>query len=970
MPELEEEGQFLPKHHATWSKESKLGKPRKNKFLPRLIIGLFCITFSYIFGYHLFWTSASNPGNPPIRVPFNFKHILSRCDEIQTIPGPPKDFEHRTQSDRFVNGTQPVLIRNATLWTGRNSGKDVIFNGAILLDKGLIKWIGEDIRANEVTKKFAGLDIVIIDAEGSWVTPGIVDAHNHAGVGPLPQLSGAQDTNSLHGITQPFLRSLDGIHTHDESYALMIAGGVTSVNILPGSANAIGGQAFPIKLRPTKERSTSAMLVEQFDSPQSSGWRQMKHACGENPSGAYSGTRMDTIWAFREIYDEAKQLVEQQDKVCTAAKSGNWNEAQTFPENLRLEALTDVLRGKVKVHTHCYEAVDLDAFVRLSNEFKFAVAAFHHASEAYLVPDLLKKAYGTPPAVALFATFSRYKREAYRGSEFAARILHDDGLRVIMKSDHSFPINARYLLHEAQQVFYFGLPSEAALQSVTTTPADVLGLGHRIGYINEGYDADVVIWDSHPLALGATPKQVYIDGIAQLPIGTNVIKKPDVYNEIPRTPNFDREAADAVKYEGLPPLIPSKQVKNLIFKNVKNVWLHDHHDGVNTSQFGIKHVPTPMTAALNGGTDVVIRNGEIVHVDSLLDLTNGDFMDYDIFDLEGGSLAPSLTTFGSPLGLTDIILEDSTGDGTVLDPLTDNIPSILREDATIIRAVDGLQFGSRDALLAYRSGVSTGIVAPSSNGVFLGLGTAFSTGMSNKVEHGAVLQHVTAVHVAIARGTKTSVSSQITALRRAILGTGQQQGDGDEKEIFRRVRMGEIPLVVNADSADVIATIISLKDEVETDGGGQLKLTISGAAEAHLLANELGQANIGVIFTPLRVTPLSWDQRRALAGPPLTNDNALGVLRAAGVTVALGSMTMWPWTARNHRFEIAWAAIMNPDITKAEALALGSINVEKLLGVNRPNHLRDMVAYHGDIFDLSAKAVGVISPVRGLVELF
>jgi imidazolonepropionase-like amidohydrolase len=142
---------------------------------------------------------------------------------------------------------------------------------------------------------------------------------------------------------------------------------------------------------------------------------------------------MDTFWAFRKAYDRARQIKEKQDAYCEQAFSGRWSGLGEFPEDLQWEALVDVLRGRVKVQTHCYEAVDLDDLIRLSNEFNFSIAAVHHAHEAYLVPDVLKRAYGSPPAAAIFATHARYKREAYRGSEFAPRILAENGIKVVLK---------------------------------------------------------------------------------------------------------------------------------------------------------------------------------------------------------------------------------------------------------------------------------------------------------------------------------------------------------------------------------------------------------------------------------------------------------------------------------------------------------------------------------------------------------
>lgn len=132
-------------------------------------------------------------------------------------------------------------------------------------------------------------------------------------------------------------------------------------------------------------------------------------------------------------------------------------------------------------------------------------------------------------------------------------------------------LNSRYLLHEAQQAHYFGLAPHLALASVTSTPATAGGLAHRIGLLQEGADADVVMWDSHPLALGATPVQVFIDGIAQLD-KPFVVAKPLAFREVPQTPNFDKEARKAVEFEGLPPLTPQSKVRSVVFINVKELW--------------------------------------------------------------------------------------------------------------------------------------------------------------------------------------------------------------------------------------------------------------------------------------------------------------------------------------------------------------------------------------------------------------
>ncbi|KAF7334289.1 Carbohydrate esterase family 9 protein [Mycena sanguinolenta] len=885
-------------------------------------------------------------------LPINAQAIVAQCRALYLTPGPPDDFQSRMHSDRFVKGTKPTLIRNATIWTGLDDGNEVI-QGDIFLDKGLVKKVGTfDLRS------YRGVEV--LDAAGAWVSPGIVDMHSHLGVDSAPELNGASDTNSLKGLALPWLRSLDGLNTHDEAYRLSISGGVTTANVLPGSADAIGGQAFVIKLRPTAERSSSAMLLEppfslngtHVDAFQRPRWRQMKHACGENPSSVYAGTRMDTQWAFRQAYNTARIIKEKQDAYCSKALAGQWTGLGDFPEDLQWEALVDVLRGRVKVHNHCYEDVDIDGMVRLTNEFKFSIAAFHHAHEAYMVPDLIKKAYGHPPAVAMFATSARYKREAYRGSEFAPRILADNGLDV---SDHPV-LNSRHLIYEAQQAHYFGLPANLALASVTSTPARVMGQDHRIGRIIEGFDADIIVWDSHPLALGAAPKQVFIDGIAQLEKPYTSVK-PKSAQHAPTTPNFDKEIAEAIKYEGLPPLEPEKAKSDVVvFRNVGSIFLKNPATRLVDEVF--------MSASADGV--VVVEKGQIVcsgtQTACLTALSRSEALH---LNLEGGSIFPGLISYGSPLGLTHIASEPSTGDGSVFDPLRSQVPPII--DGTAIKAADGLLFGTRDALLGYRSGVTSAITSPD-GGFLMGLSSVFSTVAANKLADGAVIQELAALHVAVSLSSRVSVSTQIATLRGLLLGEGKD----DISRRFGDVVAGKIPLVVHADSADVIASLLLLKKEVEAAAGTPIRLTLAGATEAHLLAKEIGQAGVGVIVHQ-RPFPTTWEERRILPGPPLTQTSAIAALVAHNVTVGISIEE--PWSARNTRFDLAWVMHhirstagleSNGALGRAEVLALASSNLETLLGVEESN--TDLVATRGGV-DFDGKVVAIISPLSESVNL-
>ncbi|KAG9112790.1 hypothetical protein FRC07_007874, partial [Ceratobasidium sp. 392] len=605
---------------------------------------------AFVTTYSLLWATSLTSGGHNHIIPQNAKNILGRCARAEATPNRHSSDQRRV-SDRFEPGTKPVLILNATVWTGvkEHDGHVRVVNGDVLIDGGVIRGLYADGVGSKAAAKdeYGSLNAIEIrDANGAWVTPAIFDMHSHVGGSSLPALRGAEDDNSFKSTIMPFLRSFDGLNTHDEAYDLFRAGGVATSLILPGSADNIGGQAVVIKLgKDARRKGPSAMVLEppedlfitqnrtgpvRNDEPR---WRHIKHACGENPSGVYSQTRMDSIWRFRQAYDKARQILHEQNEYCASAEAGRWNELQgkDFPENLEYEALVDVLRGKVKVHIHCYETVDIDGLVRLSNEFKFPIAAFHHAHESYLVPGLIKKAWGKTPALALFSTFARYKREAYRGSEFAAKILDDNDLKVVMKSDGPPALNARYLMYEAALAHYYGLPADIAIASLTTTPAEVAGYAHRLGYIKQGYDADLIIWDSYPLSLGATPQQVYIDGIAQLK-DPAIIPKPAALQKPPSPPSWDQEAKDALASDGLPDLLSPghDDPHTVIFQNVSLLFQDDA-----IREFGSQ-----------GGT-VVAKHGSIVCAGQAGKCDSHLAQEAKLVNLQRGSILPGLISFGA-----------------------------------------------------------------------------------------------------------------------------------------------------------------------------------------------------------------------------------------------------------------------------------------------------------------------------------
>ncbi|TFY76655.1 hypothetical protein EWM64_g7357 [Hericium alpestre] len=974
--------------------------PRQRQSRRRKLLLLCFAALALVLLTNFFNLPASDEHVRAQRVPIHAQRILAQCAMLKMAPGPPAGFRERKESDRYEPGTKPTLIRNATIWTGARDGTEVIY-GDVLLDKGIIKALG--YVPSQLLDGLKETDVV--DADGAWVTAGLVDLHSHLGIYGLPELRGTFELNSPNGPILPWLRSIDAFHTHDESVELAIAGGVTSVQILPGSSNAIAGQAFMLKLRKPSDRSASSMVIEpphslngtEFDSSAPPRWRHLKQACGENIDRY--GTRMDTAWSFRSAYNEARKIKLAQDAYCEKAEIGLWESLDgPFPESFQWEALVDVLRGRVKISNHCYEVVDIDALVRLSNEFKFYIASFHHAAEAYLIPDVLKKMWGGIPSVALFASLYRNKRESFRGSVFAPRVLADNGIPVIMKTDHP-ATNGRELLYQAQQAYYYGLPAGLALASVTSAPAHAAGLDHRIGVLREGFDADVVLWDSHPLRLGATPKRVWIDGTVQIPIpapgsqyadgdGEVLVgrgKDDPEWRELPEVPNWKREMKRTVEWEGLPPLQGEETEGRVIFRNVSEMMVRSRDGEALETRFS-------MQATKAGGDEgvVVIEKGRVqcagVGVACAAFVTNTRDR---VVDLRGGVLAPALISFGAPVGLEEIQYEYSTGDGVLYDAFTNTVPPILGDVGGVMHASDALQFQTRNALLAYQAGVTVAtsfLQAHFADRVIPGLSTTFRTGSKHALAPGAIIQPVSALHYSIHRPSAlnllgqqsaTSVSTQIAVLRRLLLGKEDVEGRTETGKWFGKAAEGDVPLVVHVSDADAMARLLMIKREVESMRGTSMRMVFAGATEAHLLAKEIGHANVGAILSPSRPMPMTWDDHRiSLPGPPLTNDTAIVKLLEQKVLVGLGVNDAS--YAMHTRLDLAWAAVdAGGRISNEQAMAMASLNLERLLGIDSlwateqdEDVGGDIVAYEGGgALDMRSKVVAVISSRKSTVDL-
>ena len=259
-------------------------------------------------------------------------------------------------------------------------------------------------------------------------------------------------------------------------------------------------------------------------------------------------------------------------------------------------------------------------------------------------------------------------------------------------------INSRYLIYEAQQAYYFGLPPHLALASVTSTPANTIGLSHRIGILAVGVDADIVLWDSHPLRLGATPVNVWIDGILQIPVPSKtdgeenhveVSKgKGNEWMQLPETPNWDKERKVALRWDGLPPLEGRISSTKVVFTNIKEVWKRSWNGDIErafpSESFAAQH--------LRLGT-VIVEEGRVTCIGVHCSDSSGNATE---IDLHGGTISPGLMSYGSPLGLEEIASELSTSDGVYYSSLEcDTQPELRNNDyvtetKVLITSVTGL----------------------------------------------------------------------------------------------------------------------------------------------------------------------------------------------------------------------------------------------------------------------------------------
>ena len=381
---------------------------------------------------------------------------------------------------------EALVIRNATLWTGTDAG---LLEGADLVVRdGRIRAVGIDLSAPR--------NAVEIDATGKHVTAGIIDAHSHAAI-----IGGV---NEASRISTADVRIRDVIDSESINIYRQLAGGVTAINLLHGSANAIGGQMAVIKMR---WGAAPADLVFAAAAP------GIKFALGENPKQSnwqsdeprYPQTRQGVNQIIREKFQDAEAYQRRQEAMPTGRSA---RDVVPPRPNHELAAIAEILNGERDVHSHAYRADEMLALMRVAEQFDVVIKTFQHVLEGYkIAPQMAAHGVGG----SAFIDWWAFKHEAIDAIAFNPALMHESGVLTGLHSDNP-ELARRMNLEAAKAVRYGNVDPHDALKMITAFPAEQLGVGDRTGRLAEGYDADFVIWNGPPLSVYTLAEQTWVDG--------------------------------------------------------------------------------------------------------------------------------------------------------------------------------------------------------------------------------------------------------------------------------------------------------------------------------------------------------------------------------------------------------------------------------------------------------------------------
>ncbi|KPH64370.1 amidohydrolase [Pseudoalteromonas porphyrae] len=390
-----------------------------------------------------------------------------------------------------------TLITNATVLTGTGERLE---EADVLLIDGKVQQVGKDLTVQVDNT---------IDAQGKWVTPGLIDVHSHLGAYPNPSVESHQDGNEMTSPNTAEVWVEHSVWPQDPGFNRAREGGITSLQILPGSANLFGGRGVTLKNVPAH-----TMQGMKFpDAPYG-----LKMACGENPKRVYGrkgilpSTRMGNMAGYRTAWIDAAEYKREWDKYDSDYAAGKNPEVPH--RDIKFDTLRGVLEGEVMIHNHCYKAEEMAMMIDLSKEFGYHAGTFHHGIEAYKIADMLAD---NGSCAALWPDWWGFKMEAYDMVQENVAIV--DAVKnscAVVHSDSDTTIQR--LNQEAGKVMFrandngFNISEEHAIKWITSNAAKSLGIADKTGSLEAGKQGDVVIWNQNPFSVYAKAEQVFVDG--------------------------------------------------------------------------------------------------------------------------------------------------------------------------------------------------------------------------------------------------------------------------------------------------------------------------------------------------------------------------------------------------------------------------------------------------------------------------
>lgn len=423
--------------------------------------------------------------------------LLSGCAELAGPPklAPPIRINEDPYPSTYVRYPGVLtVIRHATVFDGDGRRWN---DGTVIFSDGIIRAVGGPALPTP-----AGA--AEIDGTGKWVTPGVIDVHSHLGDYPSPQVEALSDGNEATSPVRPEVWAEHSVWPQDPGFSRALAnGGVTTLQILPGSANLFGGRSVTLKNVPARTMQGMKFPGAPYG---------LKMACGENPKRVYGSkgnmpqTRMGNIALARETWIKAVAYKRKWDKY--EAKGGEMPE-----RDLAMETLKGVLEGKILIQNHCYRADEMANMIDMAKEFGYHISAFHHAVEAYKIADLLRE---NDICAAMWADWYGFKMESYDAIKENIPLVHNAGACAMIHSDD--PNGIQRLNQEVAKALADGrraginIPDEVAWEWLSRNPAKAMGILNQTGTLTPGKMADVVLWNGNPFSDYTRPERVWIDG--------------------------------------------------------------------------------------------------------------------------------------------------------------------------------------------------------------------------------------------------------------------------------------------------------------------------------------------------------------------------------------------------------------------------------------------------------------------------